>query len=39
VYSRMKGTDSKPTITMSKDKEWNGCASEIIKNHLVYQII
>jgi hypothetical protein len=37
----MKGTDSKPTITVRTDKEGNFIRheSEIIKNYLVHQII
>lgn len=41
VYSRMKGTDSKPQITARTDKEGNFIRheSEIIKNYLVHQTI
>lgn len=41
MYSRIKGTDSKPTITVRTDTEGNfiRCESEIIKNYLVHKII
>jgi len=41
VYSRIKGTDSKPTITARTDKEGNFIRyeNEIIKNYFVHQII